>query len=122
VPSATVLGRELLLLLPVMQRAAGATPRESGFLDRLQANAERLVRIRPIEDVPGEDVTAILSRVEVKAAHADIDGTLAELAKLPPSVRAPAFDWIAKVDARNKAIAASRRVAADAMAALKTNP
>jgi hypothetical protein len=120
VPGAAALGRELLLLLPVMQRAAGAAPRDGGILDRLQANAERLVRIRPVEEVPGEDVAAILSRIEVKAAHADIDGTLAELAKLPPPVRAPAFDWIAKAETRNKAIAASRRLAADAMTALKT--
>jgi hypothetical protein len=122
VPSDAALGRELLVLLPVMQRAAGSAPRDGSFLDRLQANAERLVRIRPIEEVLGEDVTAILSRIEVKAAHADISGTLAELAKLPPAVRAPASDWIARAQARNKAVEASRRLAADALAALKTTP
>jgi hypothetical protein len=122
VPSAAALGRELLVLLPVMQRAAGTAPRDGGFLDRLQANAGRLVRIRPIEEIPGEDPAAILSRVEVKAAHADIAGTLAELAKLPPTARAPASDWIAKAQARQKAIEAGRRLAADAVAALKTTP
>ena len=120
VPGGAALGRELLVLLPVMQRTAGSAPRDGGFLDRLQANAERLVRIRPIEEIPGEDVTAILSRMEVKAAHADIAGALAELAKLPPAVRAPALAWIAKAEARNKAIEASRRLAADAISALKT--
>jgi hypothetical protein len=122
VSSAAALGRELLVLLPVMQRAAGLAPREGGILDRLQANAERLVRIRPIEEIPGEDATAILSRIEVKAGHADIAGALAELAKLPPAVRAPALAWIAKAEARAKALEASRRLAADAIAALKTTP
>lgn len=121
VPSVSALSRELLVLLPVMQRAAGTASRDSGFLDRLQANAERLVRIRPIEEVAGEDAAAILSRTEVKAAHSDIAGALAELAKLPPAARSPAFDWIAKAEGRAKAIEASRRLAAAAVAALKTN-
>jgi hypothetical protein len=122
VPAAAALGRELLVLLPVMQRATGAAPRDGGFLDRLQANAGRLVRIRPIEEIPGEDPAAIFSRIEVKAAQADIAGTLAELAKLPPAARAPAAEWIAKAQARGKAIDTARRLAADAVAALKTTP
>jgi hypothetical protein len=122
VPSAATLGRELIQLLPVMQRAAGTVSRDGGLLDRLQANAERLVRIRPVEEVPGEHANAVLSRIEVKAAHADIGGVLAELAKLQPSVRAPALAWIARAEARNKAVEASRRLAADAMTALKPTP
>ena len=106
-----------------MQRAAGTAPRDGGFLDRLQANAEKLVRIRPIErSRPAMTPSRSLSRIEVKAAHADIAGALAELAKLPPAVRAPALAWIAKAEARSKAVDASRRLAADALAALKTNP
>jgi hypothetical protein len=121
-PSTVALGRELLTLLPVIQRAAGTTPRNGGILDRLQANAERLVRIRPVEEVPGEDISAILSRIEVRAAHADIAGALTELAKLSPVMRAPAFDWTAKAEGRAKALEASRRLAADAAAALKPIP
>lgn len=122
VPGSTVMSRELLTALPVMQRAAGAVTRDGGILDRLQANAEKLVRIRPVEEVPGEDSGAILSRIEVKAAHGDIAGAQAELAKLTPSVRAPALAWIAKAEARARALDASRRLAADALAALKSNP
>jgi hypothetical protein len=122
VPDAAALGRELLVMLPVMQRAAGSAPRDGGLLDRLQANAEKLVRIRPIEAIPGEDAAAILSRIEIKATHADIAGTLAELARLPSAVRAPALAWIAKAEARNKAIDAGRRLAAEALAALKATP
>ncbi|MET0670888.1 MAG: mitofilin family membrane protein [Xanthobacteraceae bacterium] len=122
VPSAATLGRELLTVLPIMQRAAGITPRDGGLLDRLQANAEKLVRVRPIEEMPGDDVNAILSRIEVKAAQADIAGALAELAKLPPTVRAPALAWVAKAEARGKAVDASRRLGAEALAALTLNP
>ena len=58
----------------------------------------------------------------MKAAHADIAGALTELGKLPRAVRAPALAWIAKAEARGKAVDASRRLAADALDALKTNP
>jgi hypothetical protein len=119
VPSNAVLSRELLAILPVMQRAAGAAPRDGGLLDRLQANAERLVRIRPVGEVSGDDAAAALSRIEAKANQPDIAGALAELAKLPPAVRAPALAWIARAESRGKAIDASRRLAADAVSALK---
>jgi hypothetical protein len=119
VPSNAMLGRELIAILPVMQRAAGATPRDGGLIDRLQANAERLVRIRPVGEVSGDDAVAALARIETKANQPDIAGALAELAKLPPAVRAPALAWIARAESRGKAIEASRRLAADAVSALK---
>jgi hypothetical protein len=122
-PSNSVLGRELGQLVPAMREAAGtAQPREGSFLERLQANAEQLVRIRPLEEKTGDDAHAILSRIEIKAGSGDIPGALAELAKLPPEVRAPAQAWIAKAEARAKADAASRKLAADAFAALKPSP
>jgi hypothetical protein len=80
------------------------------------------VRIRPLEEKTGDDALAILSRIEIKAGSGDIPGALAELAKLPPEVRAPAQAWIAKAEARAKADAASRKLAADAFAALKPSP
>jgi hypothetical protein len=124
VPSSAALGKELLALLRPMLREAGEPPRDGGFLERLQANAEKLVRIRPIEQVRGngDDRAAILARVEQRAAQADIPGALAEIAKLPPETRAPLAAWAAKADARGKAIDASRRVATDAVAALKATP
>jgi hypothetical protein len=119
VPTNVMLGRELSLLAPSLYQAAGVSQRESGgFLDRLQANAEKLVRIRPIAEVPGDDPTAIITRIEVKAAHNDVAGALAELAKLPATVRAPAANWIKQAEARTAAVEASRRFAAEALAAL----
>ncbi len=52
----------------------------------------------------------------------DFTGALAELNALPANVRAPAEDWIKKVEARNAAMDASRRVVADALAALGKAP
>jgi hypothetical protein len=118
VPNQNTLVRELTTLEPALLRAAGARAPEGGFLDKLQANAERMVRIRPIEEVPGDDPAAVIARIQVKAVHGDLPGALAELGNLPANVRAPAQPWIAKAQARADALAASRGFAADALAAL----
>lgn len=119
VPSAAALARELTELLPALYQAAGApSPRESGVLERLTAGAEKLVRIRPIAEVPGSDPAAVILRIEIKAGHGDIAGALAELAGLPETVRAPAQAWVKKAQARTAAIDASQRVAHQALAAL----
>ncbi len=119
VPSAVALARELSELAPALYQAAGSpSPRENGILDRLAAGAEKLVRIRPIAEVPGTDPTAVIMRIEVKAVHADIAGALAELASLPANARAPAEAWIKKAQARAAAVEASQRVATEALASL----
>jgi hypothetical protein len=80
------------------------------------------VRVRPIGETAGDDRKAILARVEQRALRGSIGGALAELAKLPPAARAPMQPWIAKAEARNRAIEASQRIAADAVAALRATP
>jgi hypothetical protein len=121
-PSAPALGRELVTLTSTLAQASGAPPHDGGFLERLQANAERLVRIRPLDEPPGDDPAAVLVRTEQRASQADLPGALAELAKLPAPARAAAQAWIAKAQARLAAVAASRRFAADAFAALGKTP
>jgi hypothetical protein len=121
-PSATALGRELVALTNALAQTSGAPPREGGFLERLQANAERLVRIRPLDEPPGDDPAAVLTRIEQRALQADLPGAIKELAKLPAPARAAAQAWIAKAQARLAAVAASRRFAADAYAALGKTP
>jgi hypothetical protein len=118
VPNPGALARELSSLEPALLQAARALPSQAGILEKLQANAERLVRIRPIEEVPGDDPTAVISRIEFKAVHGDLAGALTEFGNLPETVRAPAQGWIAKAQARGAALAASRTFAADALAAL----
>jgi hypothetical protein len=119
VPTAAVLARRLRDILPAMRRATepqGAA--EGGFLKRLQVNAERLVRIQPVGEQPGDDAGAILARAEAKVGRGDIAGAVTELSALPPDVRAPAADWIKTAQAREAAIAAGRRFAASQLGAL----
>ncbi len=113
VPSDKTLGQELAALIPAMLKTAGAPQPSKDFLSRLQANADRLVHIRPVNAPPGNDPSAVLARIEVDAANADISAALSELGKLPDKTRAPAAAWIEKVKARQAALAAARQLAAD---------
>lgn len=117
VPRSAALARELSQLTAAMLNAAGA-PRDGGILDRIQQNAERLVRIRPINETPGDDPATVVARADVKATHGDLAGALAELAALPAGVRAPADAWMRQAQAQTAALAAARSLAGNAIAAL----
>ena len=119
VPSASALGRELAGLMPAIWKIARKDePQTGSFLERLQANAEKIVRIRPAGEVAGDDPASVRARIEGRAGSSDIRGALAELAKLPPDARAPAAGWIEKAEARNAAIAAARNISQTALSAL----
>ena len=118
VPSAATLAQELRVSIPALAKASGAQSPGGDFLDRLQANASKLVRIRPVGTPPGDESSAVLARIEVETAQADIDGALVDLGKLDATTRALARDWIAKAQSRQAAITAARQFAADTMHAL----
>lgn len=118
VPTSAALAQELRVLIPAMLKISGAQAPDGGFLDRLQANAGKLVRIRPVDAPPGDDASAVLARIEIDAAHADIAAALADLGKLPAATRAPASDWISKANARQAALATARAFAAETARAL----
>lgn len=123
VPGAAALARELASLTPALQQAAEPAASNSSFLGRLESNAQRLVRITPVDAPPGDDPASVVTRINVDAAHADIAAALADIAKLPDVAKPLAAAWVEKAQARNAAIAASRKLAADALAALsKPNP
>ncbi len=118
VPSAATLARELAAVMPEALKAI-EVPRSAGggFLERLQSNAERLVRVRPIAHAPqaGEDPAAVLSRVEAATARGDIAAALAEAAKLPATVRAPLDPWIKRAEGREAALAAAAALASQSL-------
>ena len=118
VPTPPALAQELRALLPAMLKISGAQAPEAGFLERLQANAGKLVRVRPVDAPPGDDPSAVLARLEIDAAKADIAAALADLGKLADATRAPAQAWIERAKVRQAALAAVRLYAADSARAL----
>ncbi len=121
VPSAASLSHELTNLLPALQRASEPAATSGSYLERLQSHMQRLVQVTPINapSVPAADNAAsIADRVGDDAARGDVEAALADLAHLPDEARAPAEGWIKKAQTREAAIAASRRIVADALGAL----
>jgi hypothetical protein len=118
VPTVDALARELTALAPALAKAIGTASRDGGILDRLKANAERIVRVRPIDEAAGDDPITVVQRIETRAEQRNLAGAVAEIAKLPEPARALTKEWVAKVEARNAAVEASRRFAADALAAI----
>jgi hypothetical protein len=117
VPNAANLSRELLTLVPKLSPPADAAAPTGGIVDRLQEGASRLVRIERT-DATGNGRGAVIARVTAAALHNESNEARRELMTLAPADRAAAESWLAKADARDAALAASRKFAADAMTAL----
>ena len=117
VPTAAVLSRELLTLVPKLSPPPSPDTTGSGLIDRLEAGAAKLVRIERTDAV-GNDRGAVVARVTAAALRNDANEARRELKTLPPADRAAAQSWLDKADARDAALAVSRQFATDAMAAL----
>jgi hypothetical protein len=118
VPNVNALCRDLLTIVPKLSPPPdNAAATGAGIVDRLQAGAAKLVRIQRADAV-GDDRGSIVARVTAAALRNDLADARRELNTLQPSDRAAAQAWLDKADARDAALAASHKFAADAMAAL----
>jgi hypothetical protein len=121
VPSAASLGRELTALLPAMQRAAEPQSTGGSFFGRLENHARNLVHVTPLDGTaapPGDNPAPAIARIGADAAHGDLAAAVTDIGRLPEAARSLADGWVKKVEARDAALAASRRIAADALAVL----
>lgn len=117
IPTTVALSRELLNIVPKLSPPPEAPSSSAGIVERLQAGASKLVRIERTDGV-GNDRGAIVTRVTAAALRNDFAEARRELKTLPEADRAPAQAWLAKADARDAALAASRKFADDALAGL----
>jgi hypothetical protein len=117
-PHADALAHELATLVPALRQAAVTSSGDASFLSKLEANAQNLVRITPVDAPIGNDPASVIARIDIDASHADIAAALNEIAALPDSAKPPVADWVKRAQAREAAIAASRNITADALAAL----
>jgi hypothetical protein len=124
VPGNAAFGQQLAAIIRPMLSAAEAPATTGSFVQRLRANARKLVRISRADGKAsgGNERDALLARAEQRAMQGNVAQARDELAKLPADARAPFQAWLAQFDARNKALDASRRLATGAVAALKAEP
>ena len=120
VPSTNALSRELLAIVPKIAPASTPVMATTGssIINRLQEGAARLVHVERIDGSHKEAASAIVERIAAAARQNDVAAAKAELNSLPAADRTAAEPWLARVDAHDAALAASRQFAADAMAAL----
>jgi hypothetical protein len=118
VPSAAMLARELETLKPALQDASEPHSGETTFVERLKSNAQKLVRITPLNAPPGNDPQDVVDRIQRDTAHADIGAALADINALPDAAKPLAAAFSKKAAAREAALAESRQIAAEALAAL----
>jgi hypothetical protein len=118
VPSAATLAQDLATLTPALRRTSDTAADGNSFLGRLEANAQQLVRITPVDAPAGNDPSAVIARMNVEAGRGDIAAALGDAPQLPEAAKPLAADWLKTASAREAAIAAVRQLAADALAAL----
>ena len=117
VPRADALAHELAALVPALRQAADTSSGDTTFLRKLEANAQKLVHITPIDAPPGNDPDAVITRIDIDANRADIAAALKEIAALPERLKPLTAAWAKTAQARQAALAASRNISADALAA-----
>ena len=117
VPSAPALSRELLALVPKLSPPPETSTTGSSLVDRLRADASKLVRIERTDAI-GNESGNVVARVTAAALHNDYKEARRELQTLPPADRAAAQGWLEKADARDAALAVSRQFTAEAMTVL----
>jgi hypothetical protein len=118
VPSAAALAREFATLMPSLSQVSETSSPNSSFLGGLEAYARNFVRITPVDAPLPRDESSVIARINNDVARGDFANALAAIASLPERARSAAQSWVKKVEAREAALAASRRIAADALAAL----
>ena len=117
VPSAAALARELEALIPALAEASEPRSGDTTFIERLKSNAQKLVRVTPL-NAPGREPQAVVDRIRLDAAHAEIAAALADLNALPEAAKPLAAAFSKKAADREAAVAASKQIAASALAAL----
>jgi len=113
-------GRIMELESSVKGLAAAAEPQsaDATFLDRLKTNAQKLVRITPVNAPTGSEPQDVIDRIRRDAAQNDIAAALTDINALPDSAKPLAAAFTKKAAARAAALAAVGQIAADALAAL----
>lgn len=119
VPSRSNLLASFPAAADAMIDAANGGNSDAGLVDRLLNSATSLVKIRPIGDVSGDSVQAIVARMESRLANGDLQGALNEWKTLPEKARSASAGFSKNLEAR---IEVEKLVTGTLSAALPTSP
>jgi hypothetical protein len=102
--------------------AAASAGENGGVVDRFLAHARNLVRVRDLNETPGDDPQTLASQIEAASRRGDIAQALAAFGRLPEAARQAAGDWPALARARQAADAALQSIREAAIARLAGSP
>src|SRR6202034_4328435 len=106
-PTAAALAASFAKIAPSLVAADNPETRD-GVMDRMLDHVRKLVRVRAVGEVAGDDPAALVSQIQAALARGQSDQAVGLYARLPEARRKPGADWARIADAG---------VAADAAAA-----
>ena len=117
VPSRSALMAEFPSVANDMITAARGSTDETGWVGRLVDSASSLVQVRPVGEISGDSVEAIVARMENKLNNGDLQGAVEEWKTLPEASRTVSEAYEKDLEAR---ILVEKLVSGSVNAALPT--
>ena len=119
VPSRATLLNEFPSAATDMINAARGGSTDTGWVDRLMNSASSLVQVRPVGEVSGDSVEAIVARMETKLNNGNLQGAVDEWKTLPESSQKASESYAKDLEAR---VLVEKLVSGTVNAALPTEP
>ncbi len=100
VPSRAKLLNEFPAAANAMINADGGVTSDTGFFDRLVDSASSLVKVRPVGEVAGDSVQAIVARMESQLKNGNLQGAMDEWKTLPQASQSASAQFEKDLQAR----------------------
>jgi hypothetical protein len=98
---------------------AESTPvADEGWLDRMLRSAQRVVRVRPVDEAAGVSPAAVVSRIEAALKRRDLPAAAAAWDSLPEGGRQVSRDWSERLKGRVATEAALQKLVGEGLASL----
>ncbi|MFN3546260.1 MAG: phage tail protein [Mesorhizobium sp.] len=115
VPTRAAISQEVDAAANRMIAAAAPPAGDAGFFGRLLDSMQSVIKVRPVGDVEGDDVGAIVARLEAAILAGDYDRAVGQYEALPEPARQAGAEFIARVKARQTADALVERALSGAL-------
>ncbi|WP_136658111.1 mitofilin family membrane protein [Nitratireductor sp. XY-223] len=100
IPSRATLQNEFPSVANTIINTASGADSDSGWVDRLMHSATSIVSVRPVGDVTGDSVEAIVARMETKLNNGDLQGAVDEWKTLPEASQQASAAYEKDLEAR----------------------
>ncbi len=116
-PAASTLEASFAEQAPAML-ASLAPESQGGAVDRLLEHMSRLVRVRPVGEMPGASPEALATQIEAALRRGQVGAAMAAYSRLPQAARDASAAWAKNANGRAAADAAARSLREAAIANL----